>query len=83
MPSRARLRGVFVVFRRERRRVDSLLAEQFTIRSGNVRHDIAKVADVPLMFGGAARFQRENILAAVSVAFVQGMPVEQIRATLG
>ena len=32
--------------------------------------------------GGAARFQRENILAAIATAYVQGMRYDDIRAGL-
>ena len=34
------------------------------------------------MLGGSARFQRENIIAAIATAFVQGMRYDDIRAGL-
>ena len=39
--------------------------DTFVVRRGRLRIPIATVRDVPLMMGGAARFQRENILAAI------------------
>jgi len=56
--------------------------DTFVIRRGRLRIPIAPVHDVPLMVGGAARFQRENILAAVATAYVQGMRYDDIRAGL-
>ncbi|MBA2688253.1 MAG: cyanophycin synthetase, partial [Gemmatimonadaceae bacterium] len=54
----------------------------FVIRRGRLKIPIAPVRDVPLMLGGAARFQRENILAAIATAYVQGMRYDDIRAGL-
>jgi cyanophycin synthetase len=48
-------------------------------RDAEGRTVIARVRDVPLTFGGAARFQFENILAAILVAYTQGMPPARIR----
>ena len=56
--------------------------ELFVIREGAQRTVVAPVRDVPLTYGGAARFQLENILAAALVAYVQKMPVDRIRAGL-
>jgi cyanophycin synthetase len=56
--------------------------DTFVIRRGRLRIPIAAVRDVPLMMGGAARFQRENILAAILAATVQGMRYDDIRAGL-
>jgi cyanophycin synthetase len=56
--------------------------ETFVIRRGRLRIPIAPVRDVPLMMGGAAKFQRENILAAILAAYVQGMRYDDIRAGL-
>ena len=55
---------------------------RFTLRRGRVRIPVAAEAEVPLMLGGAARFQRENVLAAITTAFVRGMPYDEIRAGL-
>ena len=54
----------------------------FVIRRGRLRIPIAPVRDVPLMLGGAARFQRGNILAAIATAYVQGVRYDDIRAGL-
>ncbi|MDB4881305.1 MAG: cphA [Gemmatimonadetes bacterium] len=56
--------------------------EQLVIRVGEERHVLASLREVPLTFGGAARFQVGNILAASAVAYVQGMSAEQIRRGL-
>jgi cyanophycin synthetase len=40
------------------------------------------VREVPLMMGGAARFQLGNILAAIGTAYVQGIRYDDIRAGL-
>jgi cyanophycin synthetase len=56
--------------------------ETFVIRRGRLRIPIAPVREVPLMLGGAARFQRENILAAIATAYVQGIRYDDIRAGL-
>jgi cyanophycin synthetase len=55
---------------------------QFNIRRGRLRIPIASELEVPLMLGGAARFQRQNILAAIASAYVQGMRYDDIRAGL-
>jgi len=55
---------------------------QFVIRRGRVQIPIAAERDVPLMLGGAARFQRQNVLAAIASAYVRGMPYDDIRAGL-
>ncbi len=54
-------------------------AKSFVIRRGPEQIPVATVAEVPLTLGGAARFQVENVLAAVAAAHARGMPVEQIR----
>ncbi|MFN2637486.1 MAG: cyanophycin synthetase [Gemmatimonadaceae bacterium] len=56
--------------------------DTFVIRRGRLRIPIAPVRDVPLMLGGAAKFQQENILAAIATAYVQGMRYDDIRAGL-
>lgn len=56
--------------------------DTFVIRRGRLRIPIATERDVPLMMGGAAKFQRENILAAILAAYVQGMRYDDIRAGL-
>jgi cyanophycin synthetase len=54
----------------------------FMIRRGKLRIPIASEREVPLMIGGAARFQRQNVLAAIASAYVQGMRYDDIRAGL-
>jgi cyanophycin synthetase len=56
--------------------------DTFVIRRGRLRIPICPVRDVPLMMSGAAKFQRENILAAILAAYVQGMRYDDIRAGL-
>jgi cyanophycin synthetase len=56
--------------------------DTFVIRRGRLRIPIASVREVPLMLGGAARFQQENILAAIATCYVQGMRYDDIRAGL-
>jgi cyanophycin synthetase len=55
---------------------------QFSISRGRLRIPIATEREVPLMLGGAARFQRQNILAAIAAAYVQGIRYDDIRAGL-
>jgi cyanophycin synthetase len=55
---------------------------QFVLRRGRLAIPIATEHEVPLMLGGAARFQRGNILAAIGSAYVQGMRYDDIRAGL-
>jgi cyanophycin synthetase len=57
-------------------------ADTFVIRRGRLRIPIAPVREVPLMLGGAAKYQQENILAAIATAYVQGMRYDDIRAGL-
>jgi cyanophycin synthetase len=54
----------------------------FVIRRGRLRIPIAEEREVPLMMGGAARFQRGNILAAILAAYVKGVRYDDIRAGL-
>lgn len=54
----------------------------FVIRRGRLRIPIAEEHEVPLMLGGAARFQRGNVLAAILAAYVQGVRYDDIRAGL-
>ena len=54
----------------------------FTIRRGRLRIPIASEREVPLMMGGAARFQRQNVLAAIATAYVRGVRYDTIRSGL-
>jgi cyanophycin synthetase len=55
---------------------------EFVIRRGRLAIPIATEHEVPLMLGGGARFQRENVLAAIGSTYVQGMRYDDIRAGL-
>jgi cyanophycin synthetase len=55
---------------------------EFVIRRGRLRIPIANLREVPLMMGGAAKFQQQNILAAIATAYVQGVRYDTIRAGL-
>lgn len=56
--------------------------DMFVVRRGRLRIPIVAIRDVPLMLGGAARFQEENILAAIATAYVRGVRYDTIRAGL-
>jgi cyanophycin synthetase len=56
--------------------------DTFVIRRGRLRIPIVAVREVPLMMGGAARFQGGNVLAAIATAYVQGVRYDDIRAGL-
>jgi UDP-N-acetylmuramyl tripeptide synthase len=50
----------------------------FVIRRGGAREVIAPVASAPITFGGAARHNVANALAAIAAASVLGVPTEAI-----
>jgi cyanophycin synthetase len=54
----------------------------FVIRRGRVQMAIGSEREVPLMRGGLARFQRQNVLAAAVSAYVRGMRYDDIRSGL-
>ena len=54
----------------------------FVVRRGRLRIPIASEREVPLLLGGAAPFQRQNVLAAIAAAYVRGMRYDDIRAGL-
>lgn len=56
--------------------------DTFVVHRGRLRIPIAAVRDVPLMLGGAAAFQTQNVLAAILAAYVRGMRYDDIRAGL-
>jgi cyanophycin synthetase len=53
-----------------------------TIWDGPDTHTIEKIENIPLSFGGRARFMIENILAAVAVAYTQKISPAVIRRSL-
>jgi cyanophycin synthetase len=57
--------------------------DTIVIRVGAERIAVAWADDVPLTLGGAARFQVQNVVAAVAAAHAQGLSVEEIRRGLG
>ena len=54
----------------------------FVLLRGRLRIPIAHQREVPLMLGGAAKFQQANILAAIASAYVRGVRYDDIRAGL-
>lgn len=56
--------------------------DTFVILRGRLRIPIANTRDVPLMVGGAARFQAQNALAAILAAYVRGVRYDDIRGGL-
>ncbi|MBA2670089.1 MAG: cyanophycin synthetase [Gemmatimonadetes bacterium] len=54
----------------------------FVIRRGRLRIPVVDLREVPLMMGGAARFQQQNVLAAIATAYVRGVRYDAIRAGL-
>jgi cyanophycin synthetase len=56
--------------------------DDFVLRRGAERVPVAAVRDVPLTLGGAARFQLQNVLAAVLAAHLHGAPLDAIRRGL-
>ncbi|HEY2067219.1 MAG TPA: Mur ligase family protein, partial [Gemmatimonadaceae bacterium] len=55
------------------------VSEELVIRRGAERLSLGRLVDFPLAFGGHARFQIGNLLAAALAALVQGVPLETIR----
>ena len=56
--------------------------ETIVIRAGAERIPVAWSDDVPLTLGGAARFQVQNVMAAVAAAHAQGLGIDEIRGGL-
>lgn len=56
--------------------------DTIVIRQGAESIPLVVAEEVPLTLGGAARFQVQNVMAAVAAAHAQGMGVEEIRAGL-
>jgi cyanophycin synthetase len=54
-------------------------SEVLVIQRGAERLLLGRVAEVPLTFGGHARFQIGNLLAAALAAFTQDVPLDAIR----
>lgn len=53
-----------------------------TICKGGWKIRVAKIAGIPLSFGGKATFNIQNILGAVLAAFTHGVKIEDIRIAL-
>ncbi|HYR09334.1 MAG TPA: cyanophycin synthetase [Longimicrobium sp.] len=56
--------------------------ETIVLRRGGERVAVVAAEEVPLTLGGAARFQVQNVMAAVAAVHAQGLSLEQIRAGL-
>jgi cyanophycin synthetase len=56
--------------------------ESFVLRLNSERLPVIAVEDVPLTMGGAARFQLENVLAAIAVAHALAIPPPNIAGAL-
>jgi cyanophycin synthetase len=56
--------------------------DTIVIRHGAERILVVAAEEVPLTLGGAARFQVQNVMAAVAAVHAQGMGIEAIRAGL-
>ncbi|MBD0319795.1 MAG: cyanophycin synthetase, partial [Gemmatimonadetes bacterium] len=56
--------------------------ESFVLRLASERLPLIAVDEVPLTMGGAARFQLENIMAAIAVAHAQAVPPLKIADAL-
>ncbi len=57
--------------------------DALVLRDGQSRTTVARVADVPVALGGAARHNLANALAAMGAASVLGVPVAAMRRALG
>jgi cyanophycin synthetase len=53
-----------------------------TICRGEWKMRIMKVEDIPLTYGGKAKFMIQNVLAAILAAHVQGISIEDMKAGL-
>ena len=53
-----------------------------TIYKNSYKIRVDRVADIPLTFGGRAKFNIENVLAATLAAYVSRIPVEDIKLAL-
>jgi cyanophycin synthetase len=56
--------------------------ETIVIRHGAERIPVLAADEVPLTLGGAARFQVQNVMAAVAAVHARGLGMEEIRAGL-
>ena len=56
--------------------------ERLIVRDGASVVELGVASALPLAFGGHARFQLQNLLAAAAAAYVSGVSPEQIRAGL-
>ncbi|HEX5871349.1 MAG TPA: cyanophycin synthetase, partial [Longimicrobium sp.] len=56
--------------------------ETIVLRRGGERIPVVAAEEVPLTLGGAARFQVQNVMAAVAAVHAQGVSIGEIRAGL-
>lgn len=53
-----------------------------TICKGDWKLRVAKAVNIPLTFGGKAKFMIQNVLPATLAGFVRGFPIEDIKVAL-
>ncbi len=68
--------------RRQGGRTCGARAGRLVLALGAVEHELGVVADLPLSFGGAARFNQGNMAAAALAAHAAGLPLAAIGQTL-
>jgi UDP-N-acetylmuramyl tripeptide synthase len=56
--------------------------EELVLITGEQRHAVARVGEMPMTAGGAARHNVANALAAIAAAGGLGIPLDAVRATL-
>jgi cyanophycin synthetase len=56
--------------------------EYVTICRGEWKMRVMKAADIPLTYGGKAKFMIQNVLPAILTANIQGMSIEDMKAGL-
>lgn len=56
--------------------------DYITLYRGSKRMRILKAADIPITYGGKAKFMIKNVLTAVLAANVQGISIEDMKAAL-
>ncbi|MEX0928835.1 MAG: cyanophycin synthetase [Balneolales bacterium] len=55
-----------------------LVGEDIILQDGNRAVTMTRMTGIPITFGGKARFNVQNILAAVLAAYIQDIPVDDI-----
>ena len=73
---------VLVAHRAQGKRVVFVRDGSIILSDGQNESTLLPIASVPLTHGGRARFQVENVLAAVATGWALELPLETLRATL-